>query len=147
MRLLNEEIKIVKVEDHTAAGTTDVTSDGVDLSANGGWDGVLFITSVGTAAADNLMHAEQSSDDGSADTYGDLEGGEIDLSGASDEDQWLDVFRPTKKWVRVVAQRGTSSTQESIWAILYRGRQKKYSNLTSGTIYGKALISPAEGTK
>lgn len=141
---LSNNVKITKVSDVASANTTDVTSSSVDMA---GWDGVLFLTSYGTAAADNLMHAEQSSDDGSSDTFADIAGSEVDLSGASDEDQWLDILEPTERYVRVVAQRGTSSTLENIWAIQYRGRSLPQSNLTSGTIYGKQIYRAAEGTK
>ena len=141
---LNEQVKFIKVKDHSTADTTDVNSDTVDLQASGGWDGAMFLTSYGTAAANNLMHCETSDDDSS---WNDLAGGEIDLGGASDEDQWLDVYGNKERYIRVVAQRGTSSTLESVWAILYRGRSLPYSNLTIGTICGKALVSPAEGTK
>ena len=146
MRPLNEEIKIVKVSDVTAAGTSTISATGVDLSADGGWDGVLLFASFGTAAADNLLHAEQSPDDGT-EAYADLENSQVSAGGNSNEEQWVDIFRPQEEWVRVVADRGTSTTIENMWAILYRGRSKPYSNITAGTINGIALVSPAEGTK
>ncbi len=142
--LLSENVKITKVSDPTSAGTGDVTSASVNMA---NYDGVLFLTSYGTAAADNLFHAQQSSDDGGSDTFTDIAGSEIDLSGASDEDQWLDIFRPEEQYVRVVAQRGTSSTLGDIWAVQYKGRDVPISNLISGTIYGKQLINPVAGTK
>lgn len=141
--LLSENVKITKVSDAAGANTTDVTSAEVDMT---GFEGVIFITSYGTAAANNLMHVEQDTVTGMG-SAADLAGGEVDLSGASDEDQWIDLFRPTERFVRVVAQRGTSSTLENIWAIQYKSRSLPLTNLTSGTIYGKRLISPAEGTK
>ena len=146
MRPLNEEIKLIKVSDVAAADTTSINSSGVDLSQSGGWDGVMFLVSFGTGATGNLIFAEQSSDDGSADAYTALKGSAL-VPGSSDEDQWLDIFRPQEQWVRCVADRGTSSTIENMWAILYRGRSKPYSNITSGTIIGKAHVSPAEGSK
>ncbi len=147
MRPLNQEIKLIKVSDVTAAGTTTISATGVDLSADGGWDGVFLFGSFGTAAADNLLHAEQSSDDGSADAYADLADSQVSAGGNSNEEQWVDIFRPQEKFVRVVADRGTSTTIENMWAILYRGRSKPFSNVTAGTINGIALVSPAEGTK
>ncbi len=146
MRPLNEEIKLVKVSDVTSAGTSTISATGVDLSADGGWDGVLLFASFGTAAADNLLHAEQSPDDGT-EAYADLADSQVSAGGNSNEEQWVDIFRPQEKWVRVVADRGTSTTIENMWAILYRGRSKPYSNITAGTINGIALVSPAEGTK
>lgn len=141
---LADKVVFTKIKDHSTANTGDVTSDSVDMQ---GYDGVVFCTSYGTAAADNLFHAEQSSDDGAVDTFTDITGSELDLAGASDEDQVLDIFRPEERYVRVVAQRGTSSTLESIWAIRYCLRDVPADNDTSGTIASKILIEPVAGTK
>lgn len=142
-RRLGEDCKIVKVQDHTSAGTSAVNSDGVDIQ---GYEGVLFLTSFGTAAANNTVNVAQSDDNGSSDDFTDLEGSAVALAGSSDEDQWIDVFRPTKRYVRLEAARGTSTTLESIWAILYSARSKPVDNTTTGTIAGELATSPAEGT-
>lgn len=136
---LSNHVKITKVQDHTAAGTTAVNSTGVDMA---GYEGVLFVTSFGTAASGNTLEAAQSADDS---TYNDLAGTSV-TSGTSDEDVWIDVYRPIDRYVRVEAARGTSSTLESIWAIQYGGRVQPVDNTTSGTIIGEAHVSPAEGT-
>lgn len=144
--LLTDNVKIVKVADPATAATSDVTSSSVDLQADGGWDGVCFVSSYGTAAANNLMHAECSSDDGSTDTFADMAGSEID-GGSSDEDQVIDIYQPPDRYVRCIAQRGTSSTMGDIWAILYRGKKLPFNNVVSGTLQVKRIIQPAEGTK
>lgn len=140
---LSSYVKITKVSDVAGANTTDVDSTGVDMA---GFEGVLFLTSVGTAAANNIANAQQSSDDGSADAYGDLAGTAVGLGGASDEDQWIDIYRPLKRYVRLHIERGTSTTVENIWAIQYGGRKQPVDNTTTGTIAGEAHTSPAEGT-
>lgn len=140
---LSNHVKITKVKDHSAAATSDVTSDGVDMA---GWDGCLFLTSFGTAAAGNSLKAQQAADSGgSPDDFSDLAGTSV-VSGTSDEDVWIDIYRPRKRYLKVVATRGTSSTLESVWAIQYRGRKAPVSNVLSGTIIGEAHVSPAEGT-
>lgn len=137
---LSSRVKITKVADHSAAGTSAVNSTGVDMT---GWDGVLFITSFGTANANNTVNAAQSTDDSS---FTDLEGSSV-ASGSTDEDVWIDVYRPLERYVRLEAARGTSSTLESVWAIQYAGGRKfPIDNTTSGTIIGEAHVSPAEGT-
>lgn len=138
---LSKAVKIIKVQDHTAAGTSAVTSDTVDTS---GYDGVMFITSFGTAAAGNTLKAQQDTDSAMG-TAADLAGTSVS-SGTSDEDVWIDIYRPRERYVRVVAARGTSSTLESIWAVLYGAAAKPVSNVISGTIIGEAHVSPAEGT-
>lgn len=137
---LSSQIKITKVADHTTAGTDAINSTAVDMS---GYEGVLFVTSVGTANAGNYINAKQCDTyDG---TYADLEGTKV-TSGTSDEDLWVDVYRPQERYVKCYVTRGASTTCESIWAIQYGARKAPVDNTTSGTIAGELHASPAEGT-
>ena len=136
---LSSQVKITKVQDHTAAGTSAVNSDSVNMA---GFEGVVFITSFGTAASGNTIEVSQSADDSS---FSDLLGTSV-TSGTTDEDVWVDVYRPSEQYVRCEIARGTSSTLESIWAIQYGARKLPVDNSTSGTIIGEAHVSPAEGT-
>lgn len=140
-----ENHKITKVADHTAAGVTDVTSASVDMAEDGGYEGVVFVTSFGTAASDNKLKAQQSSDDGSSDGFSDLADTAV-ASGSSDEDVMLEIQKPVKRYVKVVAVRGTSSTCESIWAIRYKPRNLPIDNSVSGTQIAEKHHAPAEGT-
>lgn len=139
MPQLSSGIKITKVADHTAAGTTAINSSSVDMAD---YEGVLFLTSFGTAATDNSVNAAQSSDDS---TFDDLLGTKTGAT-ASDEDVWLDIYMPGDRYVRLEAVRTTSSTLESIWAIQYGAKKQPVDNTTTGTIIGEAHASPAEGT-
>lgn len=136
---LSDRIKITKVADHTTAGTSDVDSSGVDMS---GYDGVLFLSSFGTAASNNTLEAQQGTDNSNFDA---LVGTAV-TSGSSDEDVWVDIFHPEERYVRAHSERGTSSTLESIWAIQYGARSLPVDNTTTGTIAGEAHNRPAEGT-
>lgn len=140
--LLAGPVKAVKVQDHTTAATSAVTSDAVNMA---GYEGVTFLSSFGTAAADNTIKLQQSSDNGDADGFSDIEGTSVS-SGTTDEDVWVEVYRPTKQYVRAVFARGTSSTLESVWAFQWGARQEPVSNVVSGTIIGERSASPAEGT-
>lgn len=137
---LSSNVKITKVADYAAAATSAINSASVDMS---GWTGVLFIGSFGTAAANNTINAAQGADDSS--DWEDLEGTSV-ASGTSDEDVWIDVFRPTDQYVRAEVARGTSTTLETIWAIQYGPRKAPVDNTTTGTIIGEVHASPAEGT-
>ena len=117
-------------------------SASVDMA---GYEGVLFLTSFGTAATNNYISVQTSSDDGSVDTFTDLTGTKVGAT-ASDEDVWVDVLRPRERYLRVHVELGTSSTVESIWAIQYGARKLPVDNTTTGTIIGEAWVSPAEGT-
>ena len=140
---LSDNLTLTKIADHTTAGTSDVTSASVDMS---GYTNVLFLTSFGTAATNNDCHVEQSSDDGSVDTFADLTGTDT-TAGSSDEDVFIDVRNPRERYVRLICERGTSSTLESIWAFKYGARSLPVDNTTTGTIAGEQHNSPAEGTK
>jgi hypothetical protein len=137
---LSSKIKITKVKDHTADGTSAVNSDGVDMA---GFEGVIFITSFGTAASGNTVNAAQGADNAS--DWVDLTGSSV-TSGTSDEDVWIDINKPSDRYVRAEVARGTSSTLESIYAIQYGPKKLPVDNTTSGTIAGEAHVSVAEGT-
>lgn len=133
--------KLTKVADHTTAGTTDVESAILDMA---GYEGVVFFTSYGTAASNNILKVQQDDANG-AGGMADLLGTGV-ASGSSDEDVWVEVYRPTKRYVRCIAVVDTSSTVESIWALQYGPRELPVDNTTSGTITGETHASPAEGT-
>lgn len=134
--------KIIKVKDHSTAATSAVTSDIVDTA---GYERVTFLTSFGTAAADNTVKIQQDTDSAGG-TMADLEGTSV-VSGTSDEDVVVTIVKPRERYVRLVAARGTSSTLESVWAILSGPvRELPVDNTTSGTITGELHVSPAEGT-
>lgn len=139
---LSECSKLIKIKDHSTAATSAVTSDAVDTQ---GYRAALFFTSFGTAAADNTVKLQQSDDDAVADAYSDLEGTSV-ASGTSDEDVWIDIIKPRKRYLKFVAARGTSSTLESMWVLLYNPLALPVDNTTSGTIIGETTVSPAEGT-
>ena len=139
---LAETIKMIKIKDHSGAGTSTITSIAVDTA---GYKGALFRTSFGTAAVGNYIKVQESSDDGATDAYADLAGTKVD-SGASDEDVWVEIVQPHERYLKLLAVPGTSSTVESMWADLYGGRTLPEDNTTTGTITGKIDPSPAEGT-
>lgn len=145
MHLLSSNAKLLKIKDHSAAGTATITSDAVDTK---GYGAVLLFTSFGTAAADNYIKVQQSDDDGSTDAYSDIEGSQV-VTGASpsNEDAYYDVYKPGKRYLKLLGVPTTSSTIESMWALLYNplSASSLMSNV-SGTLSGEAAVTPAEGT-
>lgn len=140
---LMRNVLLTKVKDHTTAGTTDVESDIIDMS---GYEGVVFFTSLGTAAADNILKVQQNTVN-SASGMADLVGTGV-TSGASpsNEDLWVEVHKPIERYLRAVVVIDTSSTCESVWALRYGARNLPTDNTTSGTIEGEVHVSPIEGT-
>ena len=131
---LSECVGIKRLKAVTADGTTAAVSASVDLQAEKA-DGVLFLSSFQTPAADNILKAQVSDDDS---TFTDVSGGTV-APGASDETQFADVLSPSKRYARASCARGTSTVLGDIYALLYRLRQQPYDNTTAGTIAGVAV--------
>ena len=142
MDFLSNAVKLTKISDPTGAGTSPITSAAVDMS---GFDGALFFTSFGTAAANNVLKLQQSDDDAASDAYSDILGTSV-ASGTSDEDVWVDIMRPGKRYLKLIVTPGTSSTIGDMWVVQYGSTSKPVDNTTSGTITGEQHIGPAEGT-
>ena len=134
---LTDFVKITKVADHSTATTGDVSCTSVDMAEDGGYDGVVFITSYGTAATDNILKASGSTDDSSFTEYASTA---QQASGSSDEDVILDIQKPLQRYIKAVPERGTSTTCESVWAIRYRSRKRI---VTSHDVTGTSAIQQA----
>ena len=80
---LGIESKLTRVSNAVAAGTTDINSSSVDMTAH---DGVLFVVAFGaiTATAVTSIKAQQSSDDGVADAWSDLAGTAVTVADTDD---------------------------------------------------------------
>lgn len=126
----------------TGAGTTDVNGPTIDMK---GYTAVLCIATFGTPAANNFIQAQQDSAAGMG-TAADLLGSMATPSGASDETAYLEIVKPSKRYVRAVFKRGTSSTLGEIYCIQTGPAAEPVTNVTANAIIGKLLISPAEGT-
>lgn len=142
---LGDAVKITKVANATAAGTSTINSAVVDMQ---GYDGCLFLTTPGTITAGGVqsMKVQQDTAVGMG-AAADLAGTGITV--ADDDDNqvfWLDVKRPRERYLRLVISR---ATQNSVWgeiyAIQYRGRMLPISNNVTDTITGEKHESPAEG--
>lgn len=139
---LSNAVKISQAAATTTAGTSSVNGTALDMS---GYEGVLFIAKFGTAASDNTIHAEQDTASGMG-SAADLAGTSVGV-GASDEIVWLDLYRPQERYVRMVADRGTSSTLDWAVALQYGSKSQPVDNTIAGTIHGELSVSPSEGTK
>jgi hypothetical protein len=139
---LSDGIRVLRPINATAAGTTDINGTGVDMTLDGGYDGVLFIALYGTLTATQVtkLKAEHSADDS---TYGAITGAACTALGDSDGNgvQMLDVYKPQKQYVRPVIDRGTANAVvDGVIAILYKGRTPPAANHA----VVKSLIQVAE---
>lgn len=138
---LSENVSVEQIEEGQAANTTAITSDAIDME---GFEGVMILGSFGTANAGNYAKVQQSDDSaGSPDGYSDLEGTKL-VPSVSGNTYLIDVYRPTKRYLKVVQTRGASSTVGVMLAIKYGA---KLSPTSHGTVIdSEAHSSPAEGT-
>lgn len=121
------------------AATTAVTTGIID-TAN--FEGVAFFGRIATANAGNHVKVQQ----GDASNLSDA----ADLAGTQtvtgdDADSFLvDVFRPTKRYVRATITRTASTVTGDVYAVLYGPRKVPVTH--GDTIDAEYHVSPAEGT-
>ena len=142
---LGDAVKITKVANATAAGTSAINSSVVDMQ---GYDGCLFLTTAGAITAGGVQSLKVQQDEAvGMGAAADLAGTNITVADDDNNQSfWLDVKRPRERYLRLVISR---ATQNSVWgeiyAIQYRGRSLPVSNNVTDTITGEKHESPAEG--
>jgi hypothetical protein len=144
---LSSEVEVVRIMNAVAAGTSDQTSSAVDMV---GYDSVMFVALLGTLTATQAtsMKIQQSSDDGSSDSYGDLTGTDSGNMADDDDNQMIiiDVHKPSKRYLKAILLRETANAViDGIIAIKYNARSVP---ITQGsTVFNtERFLSPAEGT-
>jgi hypothetical protein len=110
--------KFSRISNAVAAGQTTVTSSAVDML---GFDAVTAVYAFGsiTTGAATSVKAQQSSDDGSADAYSDIEGSSITVLDSYDNKLVLiEINNPQKRYVKFLVSRATQdSVVDGIFAI------------------------------
>ena len=135
---LNKNVEITKVKALSASAGTAVNSDSVDMA---GFDGVVFFGRIATADAANSGNVAQSSDDI---TFVDLAGTKV-VPGDDADSFSIDVYKPTKRYLRCEVDRGGADTiVGDIYAVQYGAHKKPTTH--GATIDSETHISPAEGT-
>lgn len=139
--------KVTRVSNAVAAGVTDVTSSAIDMK---GFDSCQFIVLLGAivTAAVTSVKAQQSSDDGSADAYADLEGTGITV--ADDDDNQmvvLDIDHPQERYLKCIVDRATqNATVDGIIAIQYNAQKEPVTHDATTVVGSEYHHAPAEGT-
>lgn len=137
---LSTDVKITKVLASQIAGTTAVNTGIVDMQ---GYEGVVFLAAIATAAANNGLKAQQGQIANMSDAA-DLAGSQVNSNGTQ-TDIVLDIYRPRERYVRGVVVRGTSTVIDAVWAIQYIAGKKPINNITAAQA-AEIWASPAEGT-
>jgi hypothetical protein len=143
---LSKAVKVARVLNGVAAGTTEQTGSVIDMQ---GFEGVQFVALFGALTATQVtsLKVQQGSfADGS--DMADLEGSLHTALADADGNKCLvtDLFRPQKRYVRCVVKRGTANAViDGALALLYSPRIEPVT--TDATIKStKLLVSPNEGT-
>lgn len=137
-----DEFKITKLNDATAAGITAINSAVVDMA---GFDGIVFLTNVGTIAATGTASIKAQQDivvgmAGAADLAGT---GQSFIDTDDNKSVAVDVKRPNERFLRLVITRATANSDWGpIWAIQYRTRKAP---VTQELDKYETHVSPAEG--
>ncbi len=126
-----------------AAGQTAITSSAVDTA---GFEAVRFLVLIGgiTTAGVQSIKIQQSDDDAATDAYSDLVGSNQAIADDADDTHiYSDIFRPQKRYLKLVITRGTqNSTFGGVIAELYNASKVPVTQTATGETY----IAPAEGT-
>lgn len=152
MHTLSDNIKRIRLPLDTTttyvgvAGTTDLTSEGVDTL---GFAGALFCVKFGTlsAGAVTSIYLQQSDDDAATDAYSDILGSrQSALETDDNEFLQIDIVKPMKRWLTLIIDRGTgNAVVDDIEVILYNPvyAAPAAHATQAGT---KKLNSPGEGS-
>lgn len=144
LQCFSKDVKVTRVKNAVAAGTTDVDGDVLDMS---GYDAVAFVGLLGDVTATSVLSIEGRESDASNGS------GSVQVTDsktadytatASDADNKLlisDVVRPNKRYVFPRLKRGTANAVvDGILAIQYRTGDLP---VTQGsTVLAQALSSP-----
>jgi len=143
--LSNAVVDRIKVSQ--AAGTGAVTSDPVDMA---GYEGALFLVELGAivSGGTNTCKVQQSSDDGSADAYGDLEGTSLVNSGdeAAEKVQAIEVINPGKRYLKLIATRAAQNVEIDSILVIKFGSRKLPVTQPANVDGSEQHVGPAEGT-
>lgn len=139
--------KLQRVLNAVAAGTSVQTSSAVDLA---GFEGVRFIVSLGVGSASSVGQVKASQCATSGGSYADILGslGTAFTATTDDNKVWvLDIYRPTKRFVKCIVNRATGNTViDGVVAELYGPRTQATTDDSATVLGHKQLVSPAEGT-
>jgi len=132
-----------KLKDYSSAAASNITDATiVDMQ---GYEGVVFVTDIGTANAGNYLKAEQGAESDLSDAA-DIAGSKV-IAAANGDVVALDLAKPSARYVRPVVVRGASTTCGPIYAIQYGAKATSaVDNNVASSIVSETHVSPSTGT-
>ena len=146
MNVISEGVKISSAITPTAgaAGTSDINGTTLDMQ---GVDGGLMVVRMGaiTSSAVTSIKAQQGAASDLSDAA-DLEGTGQTFADTDDENVfYIDLFRPSERYVRLVVDRGTADAVVAD-ALYYQYKSSELPVTQGSDISGESHITPDEGT-
>lgn len=144
---LTKNCPITLAEEGSAAATSNLTSAAIDTA---GLESATFICLVGTitSSGEVELKIQQSSDDGSLDSYADLEDSAVTVVGAANSDKLLivEIVRPQERYLKAIVTRDVGNSV--IGGVIAIGNQVPKSPITDDDTVEEVvtLISPDEGS-
>lgn len=125
---LLEFVKAIKVSNGASAGTTAVNGTAVDMTQDGGYDGIAFLADLGTVADGSVLtltpQQGEASDGSDAVAISGAATSAVTASTSSNKLIQTDTIRPTGTYVRAQLTRtAQNATVNTIIALLYRARK------------------------
>ena len=126
-----------------AAGTTSINGTTLDMQ---GFEAVLMVVEVGAVVAGAVTTIKaQQGDQSDASDMSDLLGTEQTVEDSDDDKTfYIDLIKPTKRYVRLVVPRATQNATVAASYIQSGARKAPTSHGTG--VEGETHVSPAEGT-
>ena len=142
--LPEHRISIAVAASARAAGQTGINGANLDMQ---GYEGAVAVVEMGTIASTAVTSIKwQQSDTTTSADFSDLEGTGIAIADDDDDKIFVsELYKPTKRYVRLVVSRGTANaTLRAATYIQYKARSAP---VTQGTdVTTELSVGPAEGT-
>ena len=140
--LPEHRISIAVAASARAAGQTAINGAALDMQ---GYEGAVAIIEMGTIAATAVTSIKWQQSDTSAD-FSDLEGTGIAIAADDDDEIFVsELYKPTKRYVRAVVERGTANA--ALRAATYVQYKARTAPVVQGTgVTSEVNVGPAEGT-
>ena len=142
--LPEHRISIAVAASARAAGQTGINGANLDMQ---GYEGAVAIIEMGTLAATAVTSIKwQQSDTTTSADFSDLEGTGIDIADDADDEIFVsELYRPAKRYVRIVVARATANA--AVRAATYIQYKARSAPVTQGTdVTTELSVGPAEGT-
>lgn len=144
---LTKSGKFLRLSNAAAAATTEISGTAVDMQ---GFKGLTLVVAMGaiTTGAVTTLKAQQSSDDGSADAYSDIEGTSVTIADTDDNKLiLLEINEPQKRYVKPIITRGTqNAVVDGVFGIQTGAKLEPVTQSTTYVASTEYHHAPAEGT-